>query len=430
MFLEVEIVFGLNVARQLVSWISVLCFGAAAAIIISMFRSSADPLSPARIFGLIWSLSVGLTDLKLSGFQHDWSFEAWCLLLIAVGSFLTGTFVAFVGNMNTNLIPLSEMRQMLMTEKIREGRLFWLICFGSFVYLVAFYVNFLVKGWIPILTVGTNVSRVDFNVSGLTLFLYTAVFVIFFTVLYYVMVPENKAKKAALTSILLVVVGSFLLLIIRYPIILTAVICVTFLYYSTHYIRLRTALPVLIVVVSFFYWISSLRFSHVISSFLYYVSKMRFSKDYAFLTEPYMYISMNLENFARGVSRLDSYTFGYFTFDFVTALSGLKYWAMEYFKLDRTPFLGSNYNTYTAFWWFYNDFGVIGLAAIPFLLGLGIGITYYRLRTKPTLTKVALYGIMVFVLFISYFNFPVSFLWFQYNILVILLGLRWVRRVN
>ncbi|MFN0158894.1 MAG: O-antigen polymerase, partial [Bacteroidota bacterium] len=149
---------------------------------------------------------------------------------------------------------------------------------------------------------------------------------------------------------------------------------------------------------------------------------------YAMLTEPYMYMVMNLENFARSVSLSDHHTYGYFTFDFITAITGIKYWVLDYFNLERTPYINSSYNTYTAFWWFYSDFGVIGLAIIPMLLGLVIGLLYYRMRTRPTLKNVTAYGVMVFVIVISYFNFPFAFLWFGYCLIVLYLILRYTVR--
>jgi oligosaccharide repeat unit polymerase len=152
---------------------------------------------------------------------------------------------------------------------------------------------------------------------------------------------------------------------------------------------------------------------------------MKFSTAYAFLTEPYMYMVMNLENFVRAVSRLDHHTYGYFTFDFLVSATGLEKWLGQYFAIDRMPYLNSGYNTYSAFWDFYRDFGGAGLALIPFVLGLGISLLYYRMRSIPTIRNVTAYGVMVFVMLISFFVFPVSFLWFLYNMLALYWGLRW-----
>jgi oligosaccharide repeat unit polymerase len=319
------------------SWISWVCFGICLAIIISILRREADPLSPARVFGFMWSLSIGLADLKFSGFQHIWNFNSWVLLLIAVTAFLVGTFIAYVLNLKSRLVPIPEMRRLLKCEDVREARLFWLICLSFFIYCVSYLINFSMRGWLPIFTIGTALSRVDFNVTGLTFFLYSVSFIIFFTVLYYLLVEGKKNKKIFLAVICLVAFASNLLLLSRYQIIMSIMICFSLLYYGSHYIKLRTTLPLFIIVTAFFYWISSIRVSHLVSTFVYTVSKMKYSIDYAFLTEPYMYVVMNLENFARSVNMLDYHTYGYYNFDFITAITGLKYWIYEYFNMDRSP---------------------------------------------------------------------------------------------
>ncbi len=407
------------------NWVSIVCFTVCLGIFLSTLRRNADLLSPGRLFGFIWSLSIGLTELKFSALQHNWRIESWALLLIGVSAFLIGIFVTYVLNIDKVLVAIPAMRRQLRQVQVHEGRLFLLLCLTAVVYIFAYAINYSVRGWLPVDVIGTAISRVDFNVSGLTLFLYTATLVMFFILIYFLFVKERKGRKTVLVFVLLITFGSFFLLLMRYPIIMVAILSFVLLYYSTQYIRMATAVPLFCVVAGFFFWVSSLRFSTVVSTYLYSVSKMRFSRDYAFFTEPYMYLVTNLENFARSVAVSDYHTFGYFSLDFVTAITGLKYWVLEYFDFTRTPYLTSNYNTYTAFWWFYSDFGVVGLALIPLLLGIGTGFLYYRMRSTPTVMNVISYGVAVFVMLISYFNFPLAFLWFELNLLVMFVFLRW-----
>jgi oligosaccharide repeat unit polymerase len=408
-----------------VTWISLLCLGICGGIVLSVFRHEADPFSPARVFGFIWSVAIGLAEFKFSALQHDWSIGSWLLLLAAISAFLAGTFVAYVLNLGKDLVPIRSMRRVLRHEEVHEARLFLLICVSVATYGSAYIANFLIKGWLPIFVIAKNVSRVDFNVSGLTLFLYSAAFIVFFTLVYHLQVRGHKGKKAILTVLAGITVGSYLLLLQRFQIIMATMICFTLLYYATNHIRFRTALPFVLGLTGFFFWMSSLRLSHLATAFLYRMSKMRFSIDYAFFTEPYMYLVMNLENFSRSVDMQDYHTYGYFTFDFVAAMAGLKYWILEYFGVNRTPFLVSGYNTYTAFYWFYSDFGVIGLAVISGVLGMTTGLLYYRMRIRPTVRRVTAYAVMVFVMCISFFVFPLMHLWFVYNMLALYLVLRW-----
>src|SRR4030043_15286 len=109
------------------SWISLVCISLCLGIILSGLWRKADFLSPARVFGLIWSLSIGLAELKLSRYQHAWSVDSWILLLMGISAFLVGTFIAFVLNYNRKLVPIAVMRRTLRQEEVRESRLFWCI---------------------------------------------------------------------------------------------------------------------------------------------------------------------------------------------------------------------------------------------------------------------------------------------------------------
>lgn len=408
------------------NWVSLTCFTICIGVILSLFRREADLLSPGRLFSFIWSLSIGLAELKLSAFQHEWQAESWALLLTGITAFLAGTYIAYVLNLGTTMVPMVSMRRMIREdEDVRESRLFRFIYLSVAVYCITYLASYLVKGFLPVAVVGTKVSRVDFNIYGFGIFINSIAFIIFFTLLYYLLVRGKRGKKIFLAILSLIALGSYFLLLQRFQVIMAAVMCFTLLYYTSHHIRLRTALPIFVSVTAIFYWITSLRFSHLVSTFIYSISKMRFSRDYAYLTEPYMYVVMNLENFAHSVQRIEQFTYGYFTFDFIAAVTGLKYWILDYFHLERTPYLFSSYNTYTAFWWFYSDFGVIGLALISWVLGFSAGYLYYAMRSRPTIKSVTAYGVMVFVMAVSFFNFPATYLWFQYNILAFYLILRW-----
>ena len=411
------------------NWVSAIFFGICVGVILTVFKRGADPLSPARVFGFTWSLAIGLAELKLSGFQEEWSAESWILLLAGVGSVLVGLFIAYTLNMRRTLIPVATMRSLVKKEQVNESRLFWLICLSAAVYCLSYLAHYLIRGWLPVFVVGSKLSRVDFNVYGLTLLLFSAAFIVFFTVVYSLFVKGRKGRKAILIASTVVVVGSYFLLLQRFQIIMAAVMCFTLLYYATWHVRPRLIAPFFLAIGGFFYWISSLRFTTVAATFLYTTSKMKFSRDLAILTEPYMYVVMNLENFARAVKQLDFHTYGYFTFDFIAAITGLKYWLVDYLNLDRTPYLISAYNTYSAFWWFYFDFGVFGVTLIPLILGVAAGLLYYRMRSTPTIRNVTAYGVTLFVLLISFFVFPVMYLWFVYNLLALYLILRWTVRL-
>jgi oligosaccharide repeat unit polymerase len=394
------------------SIVSIILFCACIGIGASCARKGADAFSPARVFGFIWCFVLGLTDLKLSRLQHAWTLETWCILLTGPACFLLGVFLIFVVNIGQRHVPMDQLRRRLRSEPVNEERLYRsvLLLFG--IYAVSYLIVYLVKGYIPLLSPEGILSRTEFSAFGVGLFLHLMPAILVFALLYHLLVESERRRKMMVKVVAAVTACSFLLLLQRFHFMMTGAICVVLLFYLTNRIRLKTAVIIFGTASLLFFWVSSLRTGELIQYYLYLSSKMKFSYHYALLTEPYMYFVMNLENFARSIERHENFSYGIFTFDFVTALSGVKHWLKTYFAVDDMPYLVSGYNTYTAFWTFYRDFGVVGLAAISTALGVVTGSLYARLRLQPSLWNLVSYSAVVFMMLISFFNFPFSLLWF------------------
>lgn len=398
------------------SSITIICFLVCLGIVVSCFRKNADVLSPARVFGFIWSLVIGLADLKLSRLQHQWAFEDWIQILIGPLSFLVGIFITYVLNLQSQPLGIETMRQKWQTQLINHKKLFNIIIILFVLFLVAYTSIYFTQGEIPLFSSRPGIARLNFEMFGLGLFLHNVALIGFFTVLFFLIVKGEKGKKLILSIATLFSVVLYSITFQRFQIIMMVILCTILLYYTTRHLRFSTVSFYLACVLLFFYWISTLRGGRFFLYYLYTSSQMKFPPAYAIFTEPYMYFAMNLENFARSIERLDHFTYGYYTFDFVTALTGLKHWLGEYFSLEITPYLISGYNTYTTFWWFYRDYGVIGITIIPFLLSLLTGSIYYRIRKHPSPQNLTAYSVCIFIMIFSFYNNLVSLLWFIYDL--------------
>lgn len=168
------------------------------------------------------------------------------------------------------------------------------------------------------------------------------------------------------------------------------------------------------------YGISTFRTSKSIANIIYHISEMKYSIKYAIFTEPYMYLSMNIENYTNAVNKLENFSYGFYTFDFLLALSGLKHWIAEYAGFNDFPHLITvNFNTYTMFFAYYRDFGPIGVGVIPLLLGIIVASFYYKLRSDPNIFNVIVYGMLLFAMLFSFFIPMLSWLHFVFNLTVI-----------
>ena len=411
----------------MMNWISISFFAIGFLIFCSMLKKNADIISPARIFGLAWCVVFGLANLKFSKLQFTWDYTQWMLVLMGPISFLIGLYSIYVINLGSQLLPLCEIRKKVMFQQINSKKLFYLIIFAFFIYLSGYFVIYLVKGYIPIFTLRPAAARGEYFIFGVGLFPHTMAVIIYFSVIYHLFTEDNIVRKRIIKAIMLITLVTYLFLLQRYQLIMVAVLAFSVLYYTTRHIRLRTMLIFILLGIILIYSVATLRSGKIIQLALYVTSQMKFSPDYAIFTEPYMYIVMNVENFVHSVSKLEQFTFGYYTFNFALALTGLKHWIEGYYGIVDTPFLFSGYNTYTFFWTFYRDFGILGISFIPLILGLFVGSLYYTIRRHPTIELITYYCIIVFMMMMSFFVNLLGFLWFVYIIVWIVLIFRFIR---
>jgi len=408
---------------------SAACFIVCLLFLVESFRRESDLFSPGRMFVMIWTLAFGLMELKLSRLQNVWPTEVWLQVVLGPLAFLTGVFIIYVQNLDRPLRRLNDVRLVWQAHDVHAGRLFRVVVLLFGLYALAFCIILFLKGITPpLFSDRPGESRVEFTMFGIGLFLHNVAPIMFLTVVYAVSVEGQRSRKWMLGLLSFLAVLTYLTLLQRYQLMFGAVMAVGVAYYTTRHLRWATVIPYIAGAVGVFYWVSTLRSAiKLFLVYLYLASRMKFPVEYAWATEPYMYVSMNLENLARGIERLQQHTYGYYTFNFLASLSGLKHWIETYFALDETPFLVSSYNTYTAFWVMYRDFGIAGIMVLPLLAGLLIAWLYYAMRRAPSLESIALYSLCIFVILISFFNDPLAFLWFVYSIAIGAAALRYTR---
>jgi oligosaccharide repeat unit polymerase len=211
---------------------------------------------------------------------------------------------------------------------------------------------------------------------------------------------------------------SFFLMLQRFDFVVAVLLVICFAYYTSNSLRPSRIWWIGSIFGALLFTIQNIRITTYVQNYLYVISRMKYSIQYAAFTEPYMYIVMNFENYARAVDRLQNFQYGYFTGDFILAVTGLKHGLAEYYHIVERPFLVSGYNTYPLFWTYYYDFGVLGVGFAALALGLAVGAIYYRMRTAPSVLNVGLYAFVFFVIVISFFTNPLTMLKTHFNIVI------------
>ncbi|MBA4317338.1 MAG: hypothetical protein C0412_02955 [Flavobacterium sp.] len=408
------------------NWISITFFFFAFVILLFFFRKGADIFSPGRIFALVWCVALGITELKLSYLQHDWSLEVWIQILLGPVSFILGLSFIYVTSFNKQIRSINYFRNNFENYFIDSSKLYSAILILFALFLISYIIIFAKVGAVALFSANPGKVRSNFTMFGIGMFLHNVVLIVFFTVIYFVIEQKNKSKKIILALASFFATILYGITLQRFQIFMTIFLVVILLYYLTYKIKTRTLVITFFLVVAFFYSVTLFRLGDLVLVIIYKMSKMKYSPQYAVFTEPYMYFAMNLENYARSIEKIEHYTYGYYTFDFLTAITGIKHWLEEYFKLVEFPFLISDYNTYSGFFFYYRDFGTLGIFIIPFLGGIGIGSLYYSFRIQPTIRKLGLYGMLLFGLIFTFFNSTFGYLWYVYNFVALLIVFRYI----
>jgi len=384
--------------------ISLICLGLFSISVISGLSKSKDFFSPARMFVIIWTLALGLADLKLSRFQHIWSSQSWMMIIIAILSFLLGTYVSFVNNIDKRLSNIDDIRSLFNLEKDERKRLFKAIFYLFLTYGICLLMEIYLEGYIPIFTGRPDLARIEFGVFGIHLFVNSQLVIMYFCIAFILLTKSTKKEKFIIWSIFLFTALSFFTLLQRFNYFVWAILTLSMIYYSSKFIRPNKIILTGFIFFLLLYAIQEIRLSRYLQSYIYITSAMKYSSKYAAFTEPYMYICMNLENFTRAVDKLQDYSFGFLSFDWIFALTGMKKSILTYFNVNDRPFIISGYNTFPFMWYYFSDFGVIGVGFISFFQGLAISEIYYRMRVKPSFLLITLYSFCVVFLVLSFFT--------------------------
>jgi oligosaccharide repeat unit polymerase len=399
--------------------ISFVCLLIFLILLISGLRKKADFLSPGRTFGMLWVLVIGLVEFKFSRLQFQWNSFDWFVALFGLLTFLLGVYISFIINLDKPYILTSEIRKKIREIGINENKLFRFIIIYFLLFLICFLAEWQIEGYLPLFTSKPDRARILFGVFGLHLIVSSANVILFLVFQYFIFVRDNIKKKGLLVFIFIIALGNYILIVQRYGFFILLMMVFCLLYYSGKKIKLRTFVIFGIIIISLIAGIQSLRTTELITAYIILESKMKLSPQYADFAIPYMYIAMNVENFAKYYSHIDNHSYGYFTLDFLTALSGLKHWIAEYFNFDKHRLHIGGYNTFPFYWPYYYDFGLTGLALIPFIIGFIISEIYYYLHRNPGLIILTLNTVGFAVIMISFNSDPLTRLDMMFNFTII-----------
>ena len=378
------------------------------------YKKTHNIIHMRALFSLFWVGGQGVSCLKLRQLQTDWSIMTWvCFLAAFLGFWLV---FGFLGWFHGEPEAVDYRRGHMKGD---QGPLFVSIICVTVVSLAAFGIEAAVLGYIPFLVRGVPHAYSEFHISGLHYFTVSCVLVPGLSVLYYCMNQRrNRSRDKIILVMNVIALAIPILCVSRFQLILAvALAAFTYIAVQKHF-EMVYALGLVAVMIPL-YLILTVARSHDVS-YLNGIFAMKNSHMPIFITQPYMYIANNYDNFNCLVEQLPEHTFGLRMLFPLWAFTGLKFIKPELvaFPIYVTK---KELTTVTLFYDAYYDFGLVGVVLFSCILG---AVCYYlvrRLHRSRNPVGYLIYGqialYLVFSFFTTWFSNPAT--WFYLGVTVI-----------
>lgn len=371
---------------------------AACWLYVSDYRKSRNLIHLRALFSLFWVGGQGLACLKLSRLQGDWALKTWICLALAY----VGFWVVF-----------ELLTQMYGSGHDNYGRwrsysgnpvpVFHMICALTVVSVVCFVVEAVLLGYVPLFMRGVPHAYSEFHLTGLHYFTVACVLVPSLAVLYFHMARGRGSEKKMLAVIIMAVISLMIpiLCVSRFQFVL-AMILAAFTYISLQKVVNPLYMVGLFVILVPVYLILTVARSHDVE-YLNGIFEMKNTAMPIFVTQPYMYIANNFDNFNCMVEVLPEHSMGLKGLFPLWALTGLKFFFPQ---LINFPIYVNKkeLTTLTLFYDSYYDFGWIGVLLFSCALGLVAYLLVVKLREMRNPFGYLLYAQMAAYLMLSFFT--------------------------
>ncbi len=362
------------------------------------YRHSKNLIHLRGIFSLFWVGGQGLACLKLSRLQEDWQLMTWvCMALAFVGFW--GVFELLSRTYGTGYDSHSRWRSFAGAPK----PVYHMVCGVTAISLAAFLTEAVVLGYVPLFLRGVPHAYSEFHLTGVHYITVSCVLVPSLTVLHIHMERGRGSERRMLTALLMTGIALMIpiLCVSRFQFVF-AVLLAGFTYISLQKQFSPVYLSILIVVVIPVYLILSVARSHDVE-YLNGIFEMKYATMPIFVTQPYMYIANNYDNFNCLVEALPRHTFGIRGLFPLWALSGLKF---VFPQLINFPIYVNKkeLTTLTMFYDAYYDFGWLGVLVFSCALGAAAYLLTIKLREMRNPMGYLLYAQLGAYLMLSFFT--------------------------
>lgn len=373
------------------------------------YRRTENIIHLRGLFSLFWVGGEGIACLKLSELSSDWNIITWlCFLLGFLGYWMTFQFLAGMQGES------SRQRSSWFSFKGYERPLFLSMVLVTLLSLGAFILEAAVLGFVPFLIKGVPHAYSTFHITGVHYFTVSCVLVPALSVLYFSIEQGRNWGRMILAVVMdLIACAIPVLCVSRFQLILAVGLAVLTYIAMDHRLKITYAIGLVVGMIPIYAVLTIARGHDV--SYLNGIFQMKNSHMPIFITQPYMYIANNYDNFNCLVEWLPSHTFGLRMLFPLWALTGLKFLvpALVDFPIYVTK---EELTTVTLFYDSFYDFGIVGVLVFGCILG---AVAFFLMRMVKRVrnpigylfyAQFAIYAVLSF--FTTWYSNPATWFYF------------------
>ena len=373
------------------------------------YRKHRYLLQIEAVFSLFWTGGMGLSAMKLSRLAQDWEMVTWVCFCMVYVFFIIG--YEWVGERIKCPGKHRRVKKSPGKEEMAR-RLLNSIYIILGVSVACFLLEAVMIREIPLFSDKPHAYSY-FHISGVHYFTVSSILVLPLAVLY----KRMKGKLVKREWIILgICCGAALavpiLCVSRFQLMLAVLLSVFVVVAAWPQIKLHYVILVILALVPAYVGLTVARNHDV--AYLNSIFEMKNANMPIFITQPYMYVANNYDNFNCLVRELPSHTLGLRQLFPVFALTGLKFLCpgLVNFPIYVTK---TELTTVTLIYDAYYDFGILGVL----LFGLILGAACRKLAVLQEKGKnpvayliyaqIAMY--LVFSFFTTWFSNPTTWFW-------------------
>lgn len=370
------------------------------------FRRSGNLVDLRGVFSLSWIGGEGIACLKLSRLSSSWETVTWICFFLAYLCFMIG-YDSFAKKGISSDEVFRQEKNAVQARKIMVCIIFLgVVSAGCFVLEAA------VLGFIPLFSPEPHAYSY-FHISGVHYFTVSCILIPALSVLYVKLTDKWTPARMTVLAVGNVLAAAIPILCVSRFQLLFAVGFATVVYLMLYrHITWKMVVTAVVILIPVYVLLTVARRHDI--PYLNGIFEMKYSKMPIFITQPYMYVANNYENFNRMVCELPEFTLGIRMLFPVFALTGLKFvfpWVAAY-PLYTTK---EELTTLTMFYDAYYDFGILGVILLSLILGsVAVWLTRWTERKKNPVSYL-FYGQFAIYLglsfFTTWFSNPTTWFW-------------------